>query len=315
MRAIQILGDVSSPRVVINHSIPKPIPCNDEILVRVFAAGVTGDEVLWPELYTTKTRIPGHEISGTISAKGPDYHGPLEVGQEVFALIATDRGEGQAEYTICHADEVAPKPSSLSHEEAAALPIPFLTAWEALVDHGDAKPDMRVLITGASGAVGSIATQLATHLTGCHITALASTRHHDNLRRLGAQEVLDYNRPGWEHQVQNIDLIFDVVGGEVLSRTWGTVKDDGFIVTVADPPPPWAFGRGVAAESSNFPAVCYRYFIVSPSSERLAKLSGMISECVITALAVRSFPVDEAEQAWAHARQRNHGSKAVVTFG
>jgi NADPH:quinone reductase-like Zn-dependent oxidoreductase len=314
MRAIQILGDVSSPRVVINHSVPKPLPRNDEILVKVHAAGITGDEVLWPELYSTESRIPGHEVSGTISATGPDYHGPLEVGQEVIALIAADRGEGQAEYAICLADEVAPKPSSLSHDEAAALPIPFLTAWEALVDHGNSKPGMRVLITGASGAVGSVAVQLATHLTDCHITALASCRHHDGLRRLGAQEVLDYNRPGWEHQIRDTDIVFDTVGGQVLTKTWETVKNDGFIVTVADPPPPWAFGRGVAAESSKFPAVRYKYFIVSPSSERLAKLSGMIRDCVITTLAVRSFPADEAEQAWAHARQRNHGSKVVVNF-
>ncbi|KAG8161975.1 hypothetical protein KVR01_007740 [Diaporthe batatas] len=279
---IQILGDVSFPRVVINNSLPKPTPRNDELLIKVHAAGITGDE----------SRIPGHEISGTISATGPDYHGPLQAGQEV-----------------------APKSSSLSHEEAAALPIPFLTAWEALVDHGALKPGMRVLITGASGAVGSVAVQLATHLSGCHITALASCRHHGTLRRLGAQEVLDYNSIGWEHHVHDIDIVFDTVGGQVMTKTWGAVRNDGLIVTVADPPPPWAFGRGVAAESLNFPAVRYKYFVVSPSSERLAKLSGMISECVITALAVRSFPAGEAEQAWAQARQRNHGSKVVVTFG
>lgn len=315
MKAIQILGNVSTPRVVIDHSVPTPVPRNDEILVKVHAAGITGDEVLWPELYSTESRIPGHEISGTISATGPDYHGPFSVGQEVIALIAADRGEGQAEYAICLADEVAPKPSSLSHVEAAALPIPFLTAWEALVDHGKVKSGTRVLITGASGAVGSIAVQLATHLTGCRATALASPRHHDALKSLGAQEVLDYNSPHWEQQIQDMDIVFDMVGGQILARTWETVINDGFIVTVADPPPPWAFGRGVAAESSNFPAVRYKYFIVSPSSERLAKLSGMIRDCVVTALAVTSFPADEAEQAWAHARQRNHGSKVVVNFG
>lgn len=315
MKAVQIMGDVSSPRVVTNDSLPKPIPQNDELLIRVHAAGITGDEVLWPELYSTENRIPGHEISGTIAATGPDYHGPLEAGQEVIAFIAAERGKGQAEYAICLTDEVAPKPSSLSHEEAAALPIPFLTAWEALFDHGNFKPGIRVLITGASGAVGSVAVQLATHVSDCHITALASCRHHEALKKLGAQEVLDYNSPGWEDQVHDIDIVFDTVGGQVLTKTWGTVINDGLVVTVADPPPPWAFGRGVAAESLNYPAVRYKYFIVSPSSERLAKLSGMISECVITTLAVRPFPADEAEKAWAQARQRNHGSKVVVTFG
>lgn len=314
MKAVQILGDVSSPKVIINHSMAKPTPRKDEILIEVHAAGITGDEVLWPELYSTATRIPGHEVSGIVSATGPDYHGPLAVGREIFAFIAADRGEGQAEYAICLADEVAPKPASLSHGEAAALPIPFLTAWEAIVDHGNAKPGMRLLITGASGAVGSLAVEIATNLTGCHVTALASSRNHDSLRRLGVSEVVDYNSPDWEHQIQDIDLVFDTVGGDILTKTWETVKKDGAIITVGDPPPPWAFGRGEAAESINLPSVRYKHFIVSPSSERLAKLAGMLDDVSIEALVVRSFRVDEAEQAWTYARMRNRGLKVVVNF-
>lgn len=314
MKAVQILGDVSSPKVTINSSTTKPTPRNGEILIKVHAAGITGDELLWPELYNTATRIPGHEVSGIVFATGPDYHGPLAVGQEVFAFIAADRGEGQAEYAICLADEVAPKPASLPHGEAAALPIPFLTAWEAIVDHGVAKPGMRVLITGASGAVGSLAVQLATNLTGCHVTALASSRNHDSLRRLGARELVDYNISGWEHQIQDIDLVFDTVGGDILTKTWETVKKDGVIITVGDPPPPWAFGGDEAAESTKLPGVRYKHFIVSPSSERLTKLSVMLNDGSIEALAVRSFPVDDAEQAWAHAQLRNRGPKVVVDF-
>lgn len=314
MKGIQILGDVSSPRVVVNNSMTKPTPCKDEVLVRVYAAGITGDEVLWPELYSTATRIPGHELSGIVSATGPDYHGPLEVGQEVLALIAADRGEGQAEYAICLADEIALKPASLSHQEAAALPIPFLTAWEAIIDHGKATPGMHVLVTGASGAVGSLAVQLASNLAGCHVTALASSHTNDSLKRLGASEVIDYNTAGWEKQIQEIDLVFDTVGGDILTKTWETVKSDGAIVTVGDPAPPWAFGGGKPAESVNLPGVRYKHFIVSPSSERLARLSGMLDDGSIGALAVRPFPVDEVEQAWAHSRLRNRGPKVVLSF-
>lgn len=314
MKAIQILGDISSPRVVVNNSVTEPTPRNDEILVKVHAAGITGDEVLWPELYSTATRIPGHEVSGVVSATGPDYHGPLEPGREVLAFIAADRGEGQAEYATCLAGEVAAKPASLSHDEAAAMPIPFLTAWEAIVDHGGAKPGMRVLITGASGAVGSLAVQLATNLAGCYVTALASCRNHDALKGLGAHEVVDYNSPGWERQVRDMDLIFDTVGGDILTKTWATVKRNGAIITVGDPTPPWAFGAGEPAESASLPGVRYKHFIVSPSSERLARLSEMLSDGSIRALAVGSFPVDEAQQAWAHARVRNRGPKVVVSF-
>lgn len=314
MKAIQILGEISSPKVVVNNSATKPTALKNEILIRVHAAGITGDEVLWPELYSTATRIPGHEISGIVSATGADYHGPLEAGREVFALITADRGQGQAEYAICLPDEVAPKPASLSHEEAAALPIPFLTAWEAIVDHGKAKPGMRVLITGASGAVGSLAVQVAANLAHCHVTALASSRNHDSLRRLGARAVVDYNSPGWKHQIEDIDVVFDTVGGDTLTNTWETVKDEGAIITVGDPPPHWAFGRGEAAESVKLPGVRYKHFIVSPNSERLAKLSGILSDGSVGALSVTSFAIDEAEQAWAHARLRNRGPKVVIKF-
>lgn len=314
MKAIQILGDISSPNTTINQSMKKPTPHNAEILVKVHAAGVTGDEVLWPEVYKTASRIPGHEISGVVSATGPDYHGPLEVGQEVFALIAADRGEGSAEYTICLADEAAPKPASLSHAEAAALSMPFLTAWEALVDHGGVKPGMRVLITGASGAVGSMAVQLATRMTGCHVSALASSQNHEYLRRLGAREVFDYNSPGWEHHIQDADLVLDTVGGDILHKTWETVKKDGVIITVGDPAPPWAFQDVEAAESFSLPGVRYKHFIVSPSAERLSRLSGMISDGSVEFPAVKVFPVHEADQAWANARLRNRGAKVVVEF-
>jgi NADPH:quinone reductase-like Zn-dependent oxidoreductase len=177
MNAVQILGNVSSPKIVTNYSMTKPTPKNSEILVRVHAAGITGDEILWPEPYTRKSRIPAHDISGIISALGPDYRGPLAIGQEVFSFIAAEYGEGQADFAICRLEEVAPKPNSISHERAAALPIPLLTAWEALADHGDLKPGMRFLITGASGAVGKLAVQLAVQSIGAHVVALASSKN------------------------------------------------------------------------------------------------------------------------------------------
>src|SRR5690349_7569583 len=122
MKAVQILGDASSPKIAITHSTPKPVPTDTDILIQVHSAGITGDEVTWPEVYQTPTRIPGHDISGTIVSLGPDYDGPLCIGQDVFACIAADRGKGQAEYVVCKPVEVALKPTSLSHAEAAVLP-------------------------------------------------------------------------------------------------------------------------------------------------------------------------------------------------
>lgn len=213
MKAVQVQGDSSSPKVVTTDSLPEPKqPQGSEILVRVHAAGITGDELQWPELYSRPSRVPGHEISGIITALGPEYRGPLVISQEVFAFTSAETGQGQAEYVICHANEVVPKPTSISHQEAAALPIPLLTAWEGIMDHGRGirKPGMRILITGASGAVGRMAVQIAA-LNGAYVIALASARYSDVLRELGAHEVVDYNNTsegeGWETRVRDVSLV------------------------------------------------------------------------------------------------------------
>lgn len=314
MKAVQILGEVSSPKVTTNYSVAKPIPQKAEILIRVHSAGVTGDEILWPEPYATPSRIPGHDISGVISAFGPDYNGPLKLCQEVYAMIAADRGEGQADYVLCLEDEVAPKPTSISHEEAAALPIPILTALEAVTDHGRLESGMRVLVTGASGAVGTFAVQFATRLVGARVIALASSKTHEHLRRLGAREVIDYNTPNWENRVKGVDVVLDTVGGDVLTKSWETVKDDGMIVTVGDPAPSWAFGRGKAVEATEHPHVRHRHFILSPNAERMSKASEMIDAGSVKGLAVKPFPFHKAEEAWAYARQRSREGKVVLDF-
>jgi NADPH:quinone reductase-like Zn-dependent oxidoreductase len=305
---------MSSPEITINHHIPKPTPVNSDILIHVHAAGITGDETTWPEVYQTPTRIPGHDISGTIISFGPGYRGTLEIGQDVFALIAADRGEGQAEYVVCTAEEVAPKPASLSHAEAAVLPIPTLTGWEAIQNFLKIKSEMRVLVTGASGSVGRQFVQLVKHLTSAHVIALASTRNHSILHDLGADEVIDYVSSGWQTTVKPVDFVFDTVGGEVLSKTWETVKEDGTIITVGDPAPAWAFGNDEAPESLKYPGVKYKHFIVSPNAKRLADVASMLDKGLLKPLDVRGFPFDQGVAAWDCARQRGRDYKVVIEF-
>ncbi|EXJ84263.1 hypothetical protein A1O3_04930 [Capronia epimyces CBS 606.96] len=323
MRAIQILGDASSPRITTNDSMATPTPKGAEILVRVLAAGVTGDEVTWPEVYESASRIPGHEVSGIIEALGPEYSGPLEVGQDVVAILTTSQGQGQAEYTVCFADEVSRKPPGITHVDAAALPIPALTAWQAMVDHGNLAAGMTVLVTGASGAVGTLAVQLAQKLAIVgggnaipKVIALASAKNHDRLKQqFGVHEVHGYDTPGWEDNIRNVDLVFDTVGGDVLTKTWETVKRNGTIVTVGDPAPEWAFDAKVKPEESvSHPEVRHVYFIVRPDSHRLSQALEMVAEGAIKPLEVESFPFEKAELAWERARQRGRNKKVVITF-
>lgn len=315
MRAVQVSGDQHTAKIAVSDSIAKPKPKHTDLLVHVHAAGITGDELSWPELYASPSRIPGHEISGTIAGLGPDYNGTLREGDPVFALLDATRGEGQAEYVVCSAQEIARKPNRISHAEASALPIPLLTAWEALFDHCNINSSSRVLITGASGAVGRVLVQLAVRIIGAQVVALASARNHEMLRGLGASEVLDYGSLGWGKTLEGeMDAVFDTAGGEILTKCWLTVKASGCIVTVADPAPAWAFGRGEAVEATRLPNVSYKYFIVSPNSEILNKMADLIDSGMVQALPVEKYPLHEAQGAWDVARTRGRSSKPVVTM-
>ncbi|KAL9949996.1 hypothetical protein ACHAQF_000247 [Verticillium nonalfalfae] len=314
MKAVQLLGEMSSPRIITNSIMDKPTPTGRDILIKVSAAGVTGDAVMWPETYATPSRIPGHEVSGCIAAFGPDYAGDLVIGQLVYAFISADRGQGQADFVICSPDEVAPKPTTISHAEAAALPIPLLTAWEALKDYGNISAGMSVFITGASGAVGSLSVQMAAQVEDSRVIALASSQHHEWLKTLGATETIDYKTEGWETTVQAVDVVFDTVGGDILTKAWNTIKDDGILITVGDPAPAWAFGKAEPREASQHPNARYTYFIVSPSAKRLTEAATLIDEGGMKPLAVERFSFDNASEAWAFARKRGRGKKAVIDF-
>ncbi|KAK1985391.1 hypothetical protein LZ30DRAFT_779094 [Colletotrichum cereale] len=242
--------------------MPEPVLQKADILVQVDAAGVTGDEILWPELYETASRIPGHELSGTISELGPEYPGPLV----------------------------------------------------SVLDHGKVTPGMRFLVTGAFGAVDRVAVQLAARLVSGDVVALASPRNHDILRQLGTEEVIDYDSPVWESKVEAVDIVFDTVGGTALKKTWEAVKEDGLIVTVEDPPPSWAFENVQPDEAARRPNVRYKYFIVSPNAERLFQASDMIDAGLLRPLMVKPFVYEEAESAWAYARQRGREQKVVIDF-
>jgi len=314
MKAVQILGDRGAATIALTDSLPRPVPSGQEILIQVHAAGITADEISWLEVYKTPSRVPGHDISGVVAELGPDYKGPLSVGDEVFAMLDADRGQGQAEYATALDEEVAPKPKTISHAEAAALPIPILTAFEALSHHATLAPGSRILVTGASGAVGVMLVQLAKRLFGAEVVALASAQKHEYLRRLGASEVVDYKTPGWE-AIASVDAVFDTVGGSVLSQSWKTLKQGhGAIVTVADPPPPWAFGREVPKELESNPEVKYVYFILSTDSKALSQVAGLIDKGEVVCLPVVEFPVSEALSAWSAAAERGRAGKVVIDF-
>ena len=322
MKGVQILGQRGlDAHVTLTTTLAQPTPTGNELLIRVHSAGITGDELSWTEVYKpSNLRIPGHDISGTITALGPEYSGPFRVGDAVFAMLAAERGMGQAEYAIAKPDEVARKPVALSHAQAAALPIPVLTAWEALFRHagehlkngGEGK---RILVTGASGAVGLVLVQIAKKVLGTQVVALASQGKHALLKKMGTDEVVDYKLADWETQLEKVDLVFDMAGGEVLTKSWRVVKEKGCVVTVADPPPRWALEKDVVPEELAFaPGVRYVYFVLSTDADALGRVGELIDKGEVKPLPVVEYPADQAVEAWAAARQRNREGKVVINF-
>ena len=176
-----------------------PVPGLGEALVRVHAAALTRDELDWPVDRLPAT--PSYELSGVVEAVGPDVDG-LAAGDEVFALTPFDRDGVAAELAVVPAAALAPKPRTLDHLEAAALPLAALSAWQGLCDHGGLEPGQRVVIHGAGGGVGHLAVQLARH-RGADVVAT------------------DRSMTDVEAVVAGADLVFDTVGGDVLARSTG----------------------------------------------------------------------------------------------
>ncbi|KAH6622622.1 hypothetical protein F5144DRAFT_594942 [Chaetomium tenue] len=326
MPAIQILGPKTNPTITLNPTQPLPPTDPSAVLIRVHSVGLTADELGWPELYHNPTRIPGCDVSGTIAALPTttpvvttSSGRPLQLGDAVYTMQPADHGSGQAGYAYAQPQHLAHKPGQLTHAQAAALPIPVLTAWEGLFRRAGAVSEGgRVLVTGASGAVGRSVVQLVKREIGgkgVRVVAVASKGRVEEVRGLGADEVVDYGVEGWEEGVGRVDVVFDVVGGEVLEKSWRLVRDDGVLITVSDPPPAWAFDKSVVPpEVEGRPQLKYVYFIVSPDGEALEKVAGLIDEGALQPLPVVEFPLEKAVEAWEFAKQRGRQGKVVINF-
>lgn len=287
MKAVVIneYGDES----VLNYAdVARPEPQSDEVLIMVQAAGV--NPVDWKirdglgERFGLKFPIfLGGEIAGTIEKIGGDV-GDFKVGDAVYGIVPTG---GYAEYAIAKIGEVAPKPHSLDFENAAAIPLGALTAWQAIFDLANLDSGQRILITGASGGVGSLAVQLA-KAKGAYVIGTASGRNEEFVRRLGADQFVDYTKQNFEEVVKDVDVVFDAVGGDTFERAFQTLKKGGFLVTaVAFPSEEKARGFGVKAAR----VYC------KPNAEELAAISTLVDEGKLKPHVETILPLAEVKKA------------------
>jgi NADPH:quinone reductase-like Zn-dependent oxidoreductase len=272
------------------ETIDTPSLALGEALVEVHAAAITRDELEWP--LDRLPAVPSYELSGVVAAVAGDVDG-VSVGDEVYALTPFDRDGVAAQYAAVPAAILAPKPSALGHVEAAAVPLPALSAWQGLFAHGGLEPGERVLVHGAVGGVGQFATQLA-RWRGAHVIATASPQAFEEARALGAHEVID-GRTELDDELGPVDLVFDTVGGELLERSPALLANDGRLVSVAAQPP----GDGT-------------YFVVEPSREQLVELARLLDSRELRVAVDSTFALSEAAAAFERSLASGKRGKVVI---
>ena len=281
------------------EELETPRPGPGEALVRVHAAAITRSELDWPVDRLPAT--PSYEFAGVVAAVGPGVEG-VTIGESVYALGTFDRDGAAADYTVVQADLLAPKPRTLAYVESAAVPLAALTAWQALFDHGNLTEGERVLIHGAAGGVGGFAVQLA-HGRGAYVIGTASGGHLATARSLGADQVVDHTSTRFEDVVEEVDLVFDTVGGEPLERSPAVVRRGGRLVSVAaKPPEERAAERGIAA----------LYFIVEPSREQLVELARLVDAGDLRVTIDEVFDLAAARTAFERSLGEHGGGKIVL---
>ncbi|MFG1813493.1 NADP-dependent oxidoreductase [Kribbella sp. NPDC049174] len=289
MRAITVQDREAGVGGVSLTELPYPHAAENDVVVQVHAAGFTRGELDWPGTWTDRAgrdrtpSVPGHELSGVVAGLGYGTTG-LTVGQRVFGLTDWARNGSLAEYAAVEARNLAPLPTDVDHVTAAALPISGLTAWQAFFDHAHLKAGQTVLIHGIGGAVGSVAVQLARE-AGAHIIGTGRASDRDLAGSLGVHKFLDLDGEKLE-DAGEVDVVLDVIGGEIRDRSTALVRPGGTLVTIADPPTihPRA-GRAI-------------FFVVEPNREQLTQLAVRLHDGRLTPLVTTVRPLTDAPAAF-----------------
>jgi NADPH:quinone reductase-like Zn-dependent oxidoreductase len=217
---------------------PEPEAAINDVIVQVHAAGFTSGELAWPSTWTDRLGrdrtpvVPGQELAGVVTALGYGARGH-SVGQRVFGITDSYRSGALAEYLAIETRNLAPLPGDVEFSVAAAVAMPGLTAWQGLVDHGRLQTGQSVLVHGAAGAVGSMVTQLARGL-GAYVIGSGRTADRQRALDFGAQEFIDLETDILE-DVAGVDLVFDVIGGDIGARSAKVIRAGGTLVTIAGP--------------------------------------------------------------------------------
>lgn len=295
------------PEVLTLEEVGQPEPGPEEVLIRVRAAGV--NPIDWKiregELkdsgFHQLPLIPGWDVAGEVFEVGNRVD-RFAVGDAVYALLDMKQNGSYAEYVTASIDWTAKKPETLDYIMAASVPMAALTAYEALNKMNIKKGD-RVLIHGAAGAVGSFAMQLA-YLRGAYVIGVASSGDSAFLSTLGAEEALAYDSAPFENLVDEVDAVLDVIGGDILERSWRVIKPGGILISTVEEPTP--------SEEALRKKIRSEMMLVTPDGNLLTEISRLIDSGELKVRVSAVMPLVEAEKAQEIARGFHHRGKVVL---
>lgn len=308
MRAISqdVLG---GPEVLKEVELERPTPRPNEVLVRVRAAGVNPTD--WKHranggFLGEPPFVLGWDVSGVVEAVGIGV-ARFRAGDEVFGMLSYPFGHGShAEYVTAPARAFAPKPASIDHTQAGALPLVSLTAWQALVEYADVRPGQRVLVHAAAGGVGHVAVQIA-KARGAYVIGTASAGKHEFLRGLGADELIDYRETDFAEAVKDVDVVLDTLGGETSVRSLKVLRPGGVVVSILP------VGSAEFHEEAERLGVRAVRMLVDADRADLRAITDLVEKGQLRVEIAGTFPLTDAAEAHALGDTGRTTGKLVLT--
>ncbi|OHV43465.1 NADP-dependent oxidoreductase [Pseudofrankia sp. BMG5.36] len=311
--------------------VARPTAGDHDVLVQVVAASVNPlDKMVrdgeFKQLLKYKTPFAlGHDVAGVVTETGASVR-EFKVGDEVYARPRDLRIGTFAEFIAIDEGDVALKPTALSFEEAAAVPLVALAAWQALVDLAGMEPGHKVLIHAGGGGLGSTVVQVAKHL-GAYVATTAHTKDIEKVRDLGADEVIDYTKQDFAEILAGYDVVLDSLGGTNLEKSLTVLKRGGLAISVVGPPDPGfasqigqpllkpvmaIMSRKIAKQAKKL-GVHYSFFFMRADGAQLAKLAPLYDGGTLRPVLDRTFAFDQTLDAMAYVEQGRASGKIVVT--
>ncbi len=289
--------------------VDRPALPDDSVMLEVHAAAINPIDWIVMEghlqgmLDYDLPWIVGYDVAGVVAEVGESTT-KFAVGDRVFARADGMQAGTMAEYSAVKESDLALQAENASHAESAGIPLAGLTAWQALYEHAQLAPGQRVLIHAGSGGVGTLAIQFAKH-TGAWVATTASNENRQLVTDLGADQFVDYSAQKFEDVVEPVDVVFDMLGGETLERSFEVVKPGGRVVSIKGDAP-----EGLADEKG----VSFSQFFMHPDGSQLAEIARLIEAGIVKPIVDREFPLDQVGEAYAYARSGKANGKVVVTM-